>query len=283
MPPPASTPPVGARTELRRQALAGDSARGLLLTVLGELVLPSGGPGWTAAFIDALGRLDVEPGTTRQALARTAAAGWLRPDRVGRRTSWWLTPSGEQLLVEGTERIYGFAGPAAAWDGRWIIVLASVPESDRRGRHFLRTRLTWAGLGSPSPGVWVGTHPERRGEVEDVLRRAGVAASAQVFVGERLGRTPAADLVAQAWDLSSIDEEYRRFAEDFGSSVAGDPLTRTVELVHAWRRFPWIDPALPAELLPEKWKGGAAADLFRRRHNAWSPAARLEWARLNET
>ena len=71
---PGGTPPAPA------------SARGLLFTVLGEFVLPTGGPAWTSAFIDVLGRLGVEEKATRQALMRTAADGWLASERVGRRT-----------------------------------------------------------------------------------------------------------------------------------------------------------------------------------------------------
>ena len=95
-------------TMSRRHAAGAESARGLLFTVLGEFVLPSGGAAWTSAFIEVLGRLGVEEKATRQALMRTAADGWLVSERVGRRTRWQLTPSAVQLLTEGTERIYGF-------------------------------------------------------------------------------------------------------------------------------------------------------------------------------
>jgi phenylacetic acid degradation operon negative regulatory protein len=87
----------------RRQAAATESARGLLFTILGEFVLPAGGSAWTSAFIDVLGRLGIEEKTTRQALMRTASAGWLAAERVGRRTIWHLTPAAVQLLTEGTE------------------------------------------------------------------------------------------------------------------------------------------------------------------------------------
>src|SRR5664279_5714247 len=92
----------------RRHAAGAESARGLLFTVLGEFVLPAGGSAWTSAFIDVLARLGVEEKASRQALMRTAAGGWLTSERVGRRTRWRLTESGERLLTEGTERIYGF-------------------------------------------------------------------------------------------------------------------------------------------------------------------------------
>ena len=41
----------------RRHAAGTDSARSVLFTVLGELVLRTGGAAWTSAFIDVFGRL----------------------------------------------------------------------------------------------------------------------------------------------------------------------------------------------------------------------------------
>src|SRR5947209_18407635 len=75
-----------APTLSRRHEAGAESARGLLFTVLGELVLPNGGSAWTSAFIDVLGRLGVEEKASRQALMRTAGDGWLVSERVGRRT-----------------------------------------------------------------------------------------------------------------------------------------------------------------------------------------------------
>src|SRR6266699_6880467 len=98
-------PPTPLRQQppalLRRHAAGADSARSVLFTVLGELVLPSGGSAWTSAFIDVLGRLGVEEKASRQALMRTAADGWLTSQRHGRRTLWALTPAAEEFLAEG--------------------------------------------------------------------------------------------------------------------------------------------------------------------------------------
>jgi phenylacetic acid degradation operon negative regulatory protein len=265
----------------RRHAAGAETARGLLFTVLGEFVLPSGGSAWTAAFIDGLGRLGVEEKACRQALMRTAADGWLAPERVGRRTRWSLTASSEQLLVEGTERIYGFTAARQAWDGRWLVILARAPESERPARHRLRTRLTWAGFGNPAPGVWLSAHADRAAEAERVLAEAGLLAEAQIFVAERAGGGPMTALARQAWDLDDIERQYEAFLAEFASPVCPDPLARVVELVHAWRRFPWIDPVLPAELLPDQWNGVRAAELFARRHAAWSAAATAEWHRIS--
>jgi phenylacetic acid degradation operon negative regulatory protein len=265
----------------RRHAAGAVSARGLLFTVLGEFVLPTGGSAWTSAFIETFSRLGVEEKAIRQALARTAADGWIRPERHGRRTRWWLTPDGDRLLTEGTERIYAFAGSQAAWDGSWLLVLARVPENDRPARHLLRSRLSWAGLGSPAPGVWITTHTERRDEVEQVLRQAGVT-DAHVFAAEHRGGGELSALVGQAWDLPGIEQRYEEFLAEFASASARDPLIRLIELVHAWRRFPSIDPGLPAQLLPGGWSGARAARLFAARHAKWSADAVAQWIRLNQ-
>jgi phenylacetic acid degradation operon negative regulatory protein len=264
----------------RRHAAGAVSARGLLFTVLGEFVLPTGGSAWTSAFIETFAALGVEEKAIRQALARTAADGWIRPERHGRRSRWWLTPDGERLLTEGTQRIYAFAGSQRDWDGSWLLVLARVPENDRAARHVLRTRLSWAGLGSPAPGVWITTHADRRDEVEQVLRQAGVA-DGQIFTAGHLGGDLAA-LVGQAWDLPEIEQRYEEFLAEFASASTADPLTRLTELVHAWRRFPSIDPGLPARLLPSQWSGAKAAKLFAARHAKWSADAVMQWIRLNK-
>jgi phenylacetic acid degradation operon negative regulatory protein len=44
-------------------------------------------------------------------------------------------------------------------------------------------------------------------------------------------------------------------------------------LVHAWRRFPFLDPDLPAELLPSDWPRRRAHELFVGRHERWQEAA----------
>ena len=290
----------------RRHAAGAESARGLLFTVLGEFVLPGGGTAWTSSFIGVFGRIGVEEKATRQALMRTAADGWLKAERAGRRTLWHLTPAAERLLTEGTGRIYGFTGTAREWDGRWLLVLARAPETDRPARHLLRTRLSWAGFGSPAPGVWISPHTRAMPDAEQALAEAGLSGDAQIFTAEHQAGQVAgrlAEMVRQAWDLDELEDRYRTFIAGFGgpgnggpgnggpgnggpgnggSTVAFDPLARVVELVHAWRRFPWTDPALPAALLPPGWSGTEAARLFTLLHDRWSADAAAEWRRLDQ-
>jgi phenylacetic acid degradation operon negative regulatory protein len=268
-----------APSAIRRHGSGGASARSLLFTVLGEFVLPAGGRAWTSAFIELLGRLGVAEKASRQALMRTAADGWLEGVRVGRRTRWRLTPAAERLLTDGTERIFGFSAIAEGWDGRWTLLLARVPETDRAGRHLLRSRLAWSGFGNCAPGLWLSPRTDRAAEVQRVLAEAGVA-DAQLFLAEHHGNGSLSALVRQSWDLSRLERHYRDFIAGF-ATAGGDPLLRTTELVHAWRRFPAIDPELPKLVLPPTWPGPAAARVFRSRHADWSAAAVRAWAELD--
>src|SRR2546421_337039 len=84
------------------------TARGLLLTVLGEFVLPAGAAAPTSAFIDLLGRLAVEEKAARQALARSGTprrrpggVHWSTSDRV-RYTSGTNVPNSRSGASSGT-------------------------------------------------------------------------------------------------------------------------------------------------------------------------------------
>ena len=265
----------------RRHEAGAGSARGMLFTLLGEFVLPGDGGAWTSAVLSVFERLGVAEKATRQALMRTANAGWLTPEKSGRRTRWLLTPAATKLLTDGAQRIYSF-GPAREWDGQWVLVQVRIPETDRRARHVVRTRLAWAGFGSLGPGLWLSPHAARETEAVRVLREAGVAADAHLFVARRTGLADTRDMVTAAWNLPEIEAQYERFVTDFRApGVPADVLLRQLELVHAWRRFPALDPALPRELLPPRWTGTRAAALFGDRHRRWLDDARREWKRLN--
>lgn len=251
--------------------------------MLGEFVLPHGLPVWTSTFIGALSCVDVEEKAARQALTRSAADGWVSSRRMGRRTAWDLSSDAEQMLREGAARIYGFGDPSPQWDGRWLLTLVSVPEADRHLRHRLRTLLAWEGMGSLSTGTWVSPHPEHETRVEAVLSDLGLVGAATVFVG-RLGRLGSAERIARtAWDLDDLAERYRAFVERVSLTDVRTPreaLAWQVRLVQEWRRFPFLDPKLPPELLPPGWVGAEAAKLFGEKHAAWKPLADEYWREL---
>jgi len=252
----------------------------MLLTVLGEFVLPRGGSAWTATLVESLAVLDVEEKNARQAIARLADDSLVTGQRDGRRVCWHLTPIGRELLTTGTERIYAFGGPdGVAWDAQWLVVLCPVPEEQRGKRHHVRSRLGFAGFGFLAAGVAISPHLEREAFATAVLEDLGLTDGAAVWRAEAGTLVSDVDLLHRAWDLDALADRYRSFiaaAEDLDPIGGGEQFAALVTLVHEWRRFPFIDPEIPDALLPADWPGHRAKSLFDERHARWSPAA-LAW------
>lgn len=267
----------------RRDTIGGTSARSLLLTVLGEFVLRRDQPVWTAAIIAMMRRLGVEEKSARQALSRTAAEGWLESERVGRSVRWRLTPPGRRLVTEGAERIYSFGRSTPEWDGNWLVLYVSVPEAMRKLRHRLRSRLSWAGFGSPEPGMWISPYPEHEAEAKNIIDDLGLGEQAMSFTGPFCGIGNEQSMVDKAWDIGEIETRYEQFIDEFTGQRPGpgDPvLLAQTWLVHEWRRFPFLDPQLPQSLLPARWSGRQAAKVFHDKHAEWDEGAQRRWAEL---
>jgi phenylacetic acid degradation operon negative regulatory protein len=267
--------------QLRRRAVGAPAARSVLLTLLGEYVLPASGGAWQETLIAALETLDHKTPAARRALARSVAAGWLRTERHGRRSRVYLKPATAEMLHAGTERIYSF-GDSWDWDGRWLLVVLRVPEERREVRHQVRTRLAWAGFGSLGGGLWISPHVERERELHDATG-AGSVAEVVTFRAEIGDVGNPAKIVAEAWDLDAVATAYRAFIARFGRlrPTSSEAIFRAqTQMVHDWRKFPFVDPDLPAVMLPTRWPRRRAHDLFQERHAQWHAAAQEHFAAL---
>jgi phenylacetic acid degradation operon negative regulatory protein len=94
-----------------------------------------------------------------------------------------------------------------------------------------------------------------------------------VFNGVYQGFEDLQELVRRCWDLDGLRAMYRQFLAECApvrawasaTDPSRDQRRAFVDYTFAldrWRRFPYLDPGLPAELLPEGWEGRAAAELF---------------------
>jgi phenylacetic acid degradation operon negative regulatory protein len=268
----------------RRREVGSASARSLLLTVLGEFVHPRSETVWTTTLLESLAALGVEEKSARQALTRMASEDLLASSRHGRRVLWELTPDGARLLEEGTRRIYAFMRERRPWDGRWLVLSVPIPETHRRLRHRLRTRLTWLGLGSPTSGLWVTPDDTKAAAVHAAVRDLGLEDQAFAWVGPASGIGHEGRLLAEAWDLADVEDRYLAFLDTFERRAPEGPreaFVAQVEMVQEWRRFPFLDPDLPAELLDHDWPGPRASTAFHTRHARWHRAAQAEWDRMD--
>jgi phenylacetic acid degradation operon negative regulatory protein len=246
----------------------------VLLTVLGEYVLPRDGGVWQETLVAALGALGYREQTARQALARSVAGGWLRSERHGRRARVSLTAETARMLHTGAERIYSFGAPWE-WDGRWLLVVLRVPEERRELRHQLRTRLAWAGFGSLGGGLSITPHVEREQELRE-LAQNGSAAELLSFRAEIGALGEPERMLAEAWDLEGVAAAYQDFVATFTRRRPRSPeavFRAQTLLVHQWRKFPFLDPDLPESILPARWPRARAHAVFQDRHAAWHATA----------
>ena len=249
--------------------------------MLGEYVLPRPEGVWQETLVAALVNVGYTQQAARQALARSTRHGWLAAERRGRRARMTLSERTAELLRTGADRIYSFGRPWR-WDGRWLVVVLRVPEERRAVRHQLRSRLAWAGLGSLGGGVWLTPHVEREGELAAAIADEP-AAEARSFVARLGSMGDPESLVADAWDLNAVRTQYEAFIDDFARvrALSAEACFRQQTLlVHAWRKFPFLDPDLPAEHLPPSWPRDRAHDLFAGRHERWRARAMEYFAQL---
>lgn len=278
--PQSLAPVLGAR---RDGSVTVDSSRALLMTVLGEFVLPNGGAAWTQSLVGLLERMDVRDKAARQAIARTHDRGWLERCRIGRRTRWTLSDLAVDLLTDGAAKIYRFGGTALEWDRQWLVLLASVPERERNVRYRMTLGLGWDGFGSIGQGVWLSPFPDREPAAVELLRSLGVDAVS--FRAELGALGSPRSLAEQAWDLPAVRAAYETFLDGAAATVPSelDDERAAIELtglVHQWRRFPFLDPGLPAELLPDDWPGAAAARRFTDLRSALAGPAHRWWREI---
>lgn len=263
-----------------RPAVTTGSARSILITVLGELVYPNDQPVWTSSLLYMLVGMGIEQRTARQAISRASAAGWITGQRQGREVRWELTEYGKRVMDDGAKRVFSLHSDAEPWDGNWLILLVTIPEAQRSVRKMLYTALDWEGFGNPTPAVWVSPHTNREAQARKVIDELELKSSTLSFIGKAsdIGQTEQ-EIVDLAWDLDEVTEKYEELLIRYSGlePAQGDPLLFThVKLLNEWQRFPFMDPQLPAELLPN-WIGRRAAVLFHQLREAWYENAQQRW------
>jgi phenylacetic acid degradation operon negative regulatory protein len=247
---------------------AGPRPRQLIITIYG--LCARGEQNWLsiAALVRLMGNLGVEAQAVRSSVSRLKRRGLLHSVPRTGAAGYALSPTSLEVLREGDARIFG-QHRATVKDG-WVLVVFSVPETDRDRRHELRTRLSRLGFGTVAPGIWLAPG-HLAGEITEVLARRRLSSYVDIFRADHLGYADPAAKLREWWDLDALAAEYQQFIRGYrplARRVArqvptGEQAFREyVSMLIAWQRLPYLDPGLPLELLPGQWAGVAAGDLF---------------------
>jgi phenylacetic acid degradation operon negative regulatory protein len=243
--------------------------RSLIVTVFGAYAREADGWLSVAALVRLLAAVGVEEPAVRSSVSRLKRRGVLVAERRDGAAGYGLSDQFRTEFDEGDRRI--FSRPASQLQDGWVLAAFSVPESERRMRHQLRSRLTWLGFGTVAPGVRVAP-AHLADETRRVLARVGLSAYVDLFRADYLDFADLREEVSRWWDLDELALRYGRYLDAWQPVLAGWRRRRSVDprdafrdymgTLDAWRRLPFLDPGLPAELLPRSWQGAKAADVF---------------------
>jgi phenylacetic acid degradation operon negative regulatory protein len=248
------------------------NARSALFDIYGDHLLSRGEQAPVAALVRLVAPLRISAPAVRTAISRMARQGWLAPVQLPAGAGYRLTPRAVGRLREAGDRIYRQDAPP--WDGQWHVVVVE-RVADRAGRERLRSALGYLGYACLDGSTWIS--PRRSVELDALL--AAERIRAECFHASYDG--DARSLAARAWDIDDLGSGYQHWLERarelVGSTTHDRPDEEVFairsELVHEWRKFLFVDPGLPAELLPARWPGKDAARLFRAEAGRLLPAA----------
>jgi phenylacetic acid degradation operon negative regulatory protein len=248
-------------------------ARSALFDLYGDHLRERGAQAPVAALVRLLAPLGVQPPAVRTAVSRMVRQGWLEPVRINGQPGYALTVRARRRLDDAAARIYRTG--TGEWDRHWRLgILREVPTARRREQ--LASQLAFLGWAPLSDGAWVGLRNDA--EVDQILGMEGIAADRfRAPVDARAG-----EFARRVWRLDELGASYDGWLIDAKALVdaagdAGDDeqaFAVRSHLVHEWRKFLFLDPGLPAELLPDDWTGARAAEFFDHHANRLGPAAR---------
>ncbi|WP_367127591.1 PaaX family transcriptional regulator C-terminal domain-containing protein [Saccharothrix sp. HUAS TT1] len=252
----------------RRQS--GSSPQGLAVTLIADYTIRTRAWLPTAAIVALLGEFGVTTGAARTAVSRLARRGVLEGSRQGRSSSYRLTGPAIANLSAGGASIAAFATEPDDWDGSWTVVVFTMPKEENTQRSSLRAQLRWRGYAPLYDGVWVSPHPMTEQAHAELVAATSGALTTFRARHLRFESDVARDPV-EAWDLAAIAREYRAFVARWdpllprlragGVTGAASVRART-EVMDTYRRFPTLDPRLPAGLLPPDWPRARAREVF---------------------
>ena len=254
--------------------------QGLVLTLLGAYRPSRRRSIWSGGLVTLLGEFGFSTGAARAASARMVRRGLLDRLRKGRLVFYRPTRRALALLEEGDRRIFSLGREPHGAES-WTVLWHAIPEERRIERGRLARRLRFLGFGSVGDGMWISPHDRER-DVVGLIAELRVTGHAGVMLGRPAASLDVRALVSRAWDLDALDGRYRAFTREFspygeagGRRGMGDRevfLLRT-RLVHAFRRFPALDPELPDKLVPAPRHRAEAVALFHRLYDVLAPPA----------
>lgn len=257
---------------IERVVFSISNTQSMIFTIFGDYVRHYGNKIWIGSLIQLMKEFGHNEQAVRVVLSRMMKQGWFETEREGRKSYYYLTKRGVSRIEEAASRIFKLE--PHEWDGRWRMLMYNIPEDKRQLRDELRKELLWSGFGTFTNGCWI-TPNDLAKEVRLLIAKYEIEEHADLFLSEYTGPRSNQELVAKSWPLEEIEKKYEEFISIYSqkfvvatsameSGLLSDAqcFVERTNLVHEYRKFLFIDPGLPKELLPEMWSGTHSAHLF---------------------
>ncbi|WP_419863281.1 PaaX family transcriptional regulator C-terminal domain-containing protein [Candidatus Poriferisodalis sp.] len=247
--------------------------------------------GWIAVggLIAVLSEFSIEAQAVCSAASRMKRSGLLVSERVDGTAGYALSADGREILEAGDQRI--FASGVRRHDDSWLLVLFSIPESERRKRYLIRSRLARLGFAPGPAASWIAP-ASLAGEARTMLRRSGLDSYVSFFEGEYCAEGGSPHIATTAWDLDMINKLYGEYLATqqpiFEAWMAEPGADRDAFVAHmnnisAWRPLPYADPGLPPSVTPAGWLAEEAREMFTKLHRQLRPGAHRLYLATLET
>ncbi|CAH0259186.1 Transcriptional repressor PaaX [Peribacillus simplex] len=264
----------------------GTNTQSMIFTIYGDYIRNYGNKIWIGSLIRLLKEFGHNEQGVRVAVSRMVKQGWIQSEKLGNKSYYFLTDRGVQRMDEAANRIYKMK--PNEWDGKWRILMYTIPEDKRQLRDDLRKELLWSGFGSFSSGCWISPNDLEK-QINRLIEKYDIKEYVDFFISDYKGPKENQSLVEKSWHLEEIENKYEEFIEKYskqfivhqsiinrGEMSDADCFVERTNLVHEYRKFLFIDPGLPKELLPSKWNGNHAALLFSQYYQVLAePASRF--------
>ncbi|WP_249597114.1 phenylacetic acid degradation operon negative regulatory protein PaaX [Peribacillus frigoritolerans] len=264
----------------------GTNTQSMIFTIYGDYIRNYGSKIWIGSLIRLLKEFGHNEQGVRVAVSRMVKQGWIQSEKQGNKSYYFLTDRGVQRMDEAANRIYKMK--PNEWDGKWRILMYTIPEDKRQLRDDLRKELLWSGFGSFSSGCWISPNDLEK-QINRLIEKYDIDEYVDFFISEYKGPKENQSLIEKSWQLEEIENKYEEFIEKYskqfivhqsiisrGEMSDADCFVERTNLVHEYRKFLFIDPGLPKELLPSKWNGNHAALLFSQYYQVLAePASRF--------
>ena len=256
---PIATTITGRLTEL--QASQRLSAWSLIVTFLGDAIVPRGGEVSASTLQSLMQRLGIGHGAVRTALSRLAADGWIERSREGRNSFYRLSADVAETVLSAERRIYAASSLLPA-DTPRSLVIAAGPLSEA----MLRTLDGFGALQLAPQVLLCFTHSP---DLPPALRLPGAT------IADAQSLTPGAALfeaMAEARQAREIGE-LRLAYLPLNAALDQDPspedaMALRCLMIHEWRRLALRVLPVPADLLqpddPEPQTRALVAAIYAR-------------------